>query len=46
MHYASDGQARTVRLKLRRAAASGCWQLEDFVTPLGDSISVLLKPQR
>lgn len=47
MHYAAgDGQARTVRLKLRRSAASGCWQLEDFVTPLGDSVSALLKAPR
>ena len=45
MHYAgADGQPRTVRLKLRRVLVSGCWQLEDFVTPLGDPLSTLLKP--
>lgn len=44
MHYAGEGgAARTVRLKLRKSAASGCWQLEDFVTPLGESLSMLLK---
>jgi hypothetical protein len=43
MHYAAAGQDRTVRLKLRKSAASGCWQLEDFVTPLGESLSALLK---
>jgi hypothetical protein len=47
MRYAGDGgQARTVRLKLRRSAASGCWQLEDLVTPLGESLSALLPPAR
>jgi len=43
MHYAGEGgQTRTVRLKLRRSVASGCWQLEDFTTPLGESLSALL----
>ena len=47
MHYAGEGgQARTVRLKLRQSAASGCWQLEDFVTPLGESLSTLLPAPR
>ena len=45
LRYAgADGQARTVRLKLRRVVVSGCWQLEDLVTPLGDSLLALLKP--
>lgn len=47
MRYAgADGQARTVRLKLRRRVTSGCWQLEDLVTPLGDSVSAMLKAGR
>lgn len=45
MHYSAARQERTVRLKLRKSAGSGCWQLEDFVTPLGDSLSALLKTQ-
>ncbi len=44
MRYAgADGQARMVRLKLRRVVVSGCWQLEDFITPLGDSLGAMLK---
>jgi hypothetical protein len=47
MRYAgADGQPRTVRLKLHRLAVNGCWQLEDFVTPLGDSLTALLKPAK
>jgi hypothetical protein len=47
MHYAgADGQPRTVRLKLRRMLASGCWQVEDFVTPAGDSLTAMLKPAK
>jgi hypothetical protein len=47
MRYAGEsGQARTVRLKLRKSAANGCWQLEDFVTPLGESLLALLPAVR
>jgi hypothetical protein len=47
MHYAgADGQPRTVRLKLRRLLTSGCWQVEDFVTPQGDSLTALLQPAK
>jgi len=33
---------RSIRLKLRRAGIAGCWQLDDFITPTGDSVSALM----
>ena len=33
---------RTVQLKLLRTPEGGCWQLEDFVTPSGQSLTALL----
>jgi hypothetical protein len=32
----------TVRLELHKAVDSGCWQLQDFVTPDNDSLATLL----
>jgi hypothetical protein len=40
---AEDPGPRTVTLKLRRSAASGCWQLEDFITARNESLAALLK---
>jgi hypothetical protein len=33
---------RSIRLKLRRATPAGCWQLDDFITPTGASVSALM----
>ena len=33
---------RSVKMKLRKAADSACWQLDDFITPTGESLSALL----
>jgi hypothetical protein len=34
--------AKSVRLKLRKAADSACWQLDDFITPTGEALSTIL----
>jgi hypothetical protein len=33
-----------VQLKLERTVESGCWQLDDFVTPTGLSLAAVLGP--
>ena len=33
---------RSIKLKLRKATDTACWQLDDFITPSGDSVSTLL----
>jgi len=33
---------RSIRLKLHKATLAGCWQLDDFITPAGDSVSALM----
>ena len=47
MSYPADGTApgtppRSVSLKLRRDVATACWQLDDFITPSGESVSMIL----
>jgi len=48
MSYPSAGATpdntatRSIKLKLRKASIAGCWQLDDFITPTGDSMSALM----
>ncbi|MDR3415993.1 MAG: hypothetical protein P4L83_07395 [Nevskia sp.] len=41
---AQPARTNTVRLTLRKAPASGCWQVQDFVTPTGESLLQMLGP--
>ncbi len=34
--------ARSVSLKLRRSEDGACWQLDDFITPPGESLAAIL----
>lgn len=38
----SDAAARSVSLKLRRSEDGACWQLDDFITPPGESLAAIL----
>lgn len=39
---AAGAPAKSVKLKLRKAADSACWQLDDFITPTGESLAAIL----
>lgn len=39
---AAGAPAKSVKLKLRKAADSACWQLDDFITPTGESLTAIL----
>ena len=39
---AAAAPVRSIKLKLRKATDTACWQLDDFVTPTGESLSAIL----